>query len=357
MLEVLAHRSFRQPLLLFFLTFFALLSQPVAGQYINGQTFTNGLSIIDSPSPNNPGHAGSSINIAIDVSGDGKLPSAASLPGSGYSTGFVSLEIYLVSSETNINMTVSAGPALLTGEPGSTVKHLNWPIPTCIPAGNYNLTFYESSLFNSEGIFTITPIPIPISNPSTPGAPAPPGAPSPPGQQPTPSGQPTPPGACTDNLNLLQAQPQSSSPLPQSPFAPGSPISASATLSAVSSTPSPSRMVTIITGSPILTLTITLSDGVLNLPTVTVTAQPTPTTVVLLSTSIVTETDQGTVTTFTQTNTVTSVTMVTPSSQPDNLNNSPGFIPVNAASSLTSSAPLCLIFASAWTLLLYSRMF
>jgi hypothetical protein len=37
-------------------------------------------------------------------------------------------------------MTVSAGPALLTGESGSTVKHLNWPIPACIPEGNYNVS-------------------------------------------------------------------------------------------------------------------------------------------------------------------------------------------------------------------------
>jgi hypothetical protein len=76
----------------------------------------------------------------VDVSGDGKLASAASVPGSGLSTRYDSLEIYLVSAQTNINLTVSAGPALLTGESGSTVKHVNWLIPTCVPAGNYNVS-------------------------------------------------------------------------------------------------------------------------------------------------------------------------------------------------------------------------
>ncbi|KAJ7900134.1 hypothetical protein B0H14DRAFT_2672437 [Mycena olivaceomarginata] len=269
MLEVRVHRSF----LLLFLSFVALSSQLVAGQtLINGQTFTNGLAIIDSPSSQTPGHAGSpsqaslmSCNIAIDVSGNGALPAAASLPDSHYSTGFGSLEIYLVSAQTNINMTVSAGPALLSGESGSTVKHLNWPIPACMPAGDYNLTFYENSLFNTQGIYTITSIPIPISNPS-------------------------PAGQCTENLNPLQAQPQSSNPLPQPPFAPVVPGSQSTTVAPTSSvvpgsqsttvapTPSASRMVTVISGSPFVTLTLTLSDGVLNFPTITVTAQPTPTT-------------------------------------------------------------------------------
>ncbi|KAJ7275242.1 hypothetical protein B0H12DRAFT_1086359 [Mycena haematopus] len=329
MLEVLVHR--RHSFLFVFI--FLLFSQLVAGQtLINGQTFTNGLAIIDSPNPQNPGHAGSSINIAIDVSGDGKLPAAASLPSSGYSTGFISLEIYLVSAETNINMTVSTGPALLSGESGSTVKHLDWPIPTCMPAGDYNLTFYETSLFNREGIFTITPIPIPISNPN-------------------------PAAPCTDNLNLVQVQPQSSNPLPQSPFAPGSALSASVNLLATPSSPLPapsaSRMVTVISGSPFVTLTLTLSDGDFNLPTITVTASATPTTVVLISTDIITQTNQGTVTTFTQTQTSTFTTLVAPSSSPDNLNSSPGFIPVNS-SHPTISVSWCLLFGA---LLMYLCMF
>ncbi|KAJ7492819.1 hypothetical protein FB451DRAFT_1219659 [Mycena latifolia] len=265
MLEVLAHLAFLgSRSLVFLLAFSTLFPRHITGQTINGQTFTNGLAVIDSPSPSNPGHAGSTISIALDVSGNGKLSPAASLPGSGLPTSYESLEIYLVSAQTNINMTVSAGPALLSGESGSTVRRLNWPIPTCIPAGDYNLTFYETSLFNGQGVFTITPIPIPISNSGA-------------------SAQ------CPD-LNPLQPQPQVSNPLVQSPFAPGSAISASN---------SKQGMATVIgAGSnPGLTLTLTISSGILELPTVTVTAKPTPTTVVLISMATVTETDQGVVTT------------------------------------------------------------
>lgn len=104
-------------------------------------------------------HAGSNMNLAIDVrrfppnfslnltlyaiqvSGDGKLASwqEASTPGSSLSTRFDGLEIYLVSSDTSTNLTVSTS-GLLSREQGSTVKHLNWPIPACITAGNYNVS-------------------------------------------------------------------------------------------------------------------------------------------------------------------------------------------------------------------------
>ncbi len=52
-----------------------------------------------------------------------------------------SLEVYLVSATTNSNITVSAGPQLLTQEPGSTVKHLDWPVATCLSTGDYNVRF------------------------------------------------------------------------------------------------------------------------------------------------------------------------------------------------------------------------
>jgi hypothetical protein len=315
MLEVLAHLSFLGSRSLVFFLAFVLFPLRIAGQTINGQTFTNGLAIIDSPSPSNPGHAGSDISIAVDISGNGQLPSAASLPGSGLPTSFDSLEIYLVSAQTNINMTVSAGPALLTGESGSTVKHLNWPIPACIPEGNYNLTFYEASHFNGQGTFTVTPIPIPISNPST--------------------------SAQCPALNPLQPQPQGSNPLAQSPFAPGSALS-----------PSRSGMITVVGAGPTaaLTLTLTVSGGILDLPTVTVTAQSTPTTVVIVS--LATVTDQGGLTTYTQTSTITTVVAAGPTASGQSTgggqSDTSGFIPVNAGSR-SSSMPLSLFFG-AWTL-------
>ena len=68
------------------------------------------------------------------VSGDGKLSQPAF---SG--VGLDGLNIYLVSSDSGDNITISEGSGLLTQESGSTVKHLNWPIPSCIAAGNYNV--------------------------------------------------------------------------------------------------------------------------------------------------------------------------------------------------------------------------
>jgi hypothetical protein len=162
---------------------------------VNGQTFTSGLSIINSPSPNTPFHAGSNIPISIEVSGNGKLPLSATTPGSGLDTGYESLEIYLVSAAVDINVTVSEGPSLLTGETG-TVRHLNWPLPSCVPAGQYNLTFYEVSHFERQPLFAITPIPVTIENTNF-------------------------SEKCTNGTNQLEPQPQSSSPLQSSPFLQG----------------------------------------------------------------------------------------------------------------------------------------
>ncbi|KAJ7630738.1 hypothetical protein FB45DRAFT_916439 [Roridomyces roridus] len=255
------------PIPSFLLFFLLLFLQLVSGQtQINGQTFTNGLSIISSPLANNPAHAGSPISIAVDVSGDGKLQSPSTIN---------SLQIYLVSDETNLNMTVTADPSFLTSQPGSTVKHLDWPVPPCLPAGNYNLTFYETSSFNQTPVFAITPILVPLSNPN-------------------------PSGNCS-SPNPLQSQPQPANPLPQPPFAPSSSVSASPA-SVFSSLPTSSGMVTKFTSgtsADLETLTIVLSNGVLELPTVTVISQvsATPTTVVLISMATVTDIVQGTPTT------------------------------------------------------------
>ncbi|KAL4251719.1 hypothetical protein ABKN59_004528 [Abortiporus biennis] len=172
--------------------FFA--AQPALGQIlINGQIFTGALSIVDSPAPQSTLHAGSTTGIAIDISGDGHLDQAASTPNSGLATSFDSLEIYLVSYETKLNLTVSQGPGLLTQETGSTVKHLNWLIDTCVPSGDYNLTFYEGSHIDKQPYFTITPLPIAIQNT----------------QQ---------SGDCSNGTNTLQSFPQAQSPPAHSPW-------------------------------------------------------------------------------------------------------------------------------------------
>lgn len=80
-----------------------------------------------------------SLNKLHQLSGDGKVPQSAFIPGSGASTGYDLLEIYLVSSQLGVNYTVSNATDFLEQEPGSTVKHLNWPIPNCVSSGSYNV--------------------------------------------------------------------------------------------------------------------------------------------------------------------------------------------------------------------------
>ncbi|KAI0374823.1 hypothetical protein BV20DRAFT_961010 [Pilatotrama ljubarskyi] len=166
---------------------------------VNGQVFTQGLAIVDAPAPNSPLHAGSVTQVAIDISGDGKLDQSASIPGSNKPTRFDSLEIYLVSYQTKLNLTVSTGSGLLTQEQGSTVKHFDYNVSTCIPAGSYNLTFYEASHINDQPFFSITPISVMVMN-----------------------DHPTDP--CNNGTNTLQDFPQLSSPPPQSPWLDGTSV-------------------------------------------------------------------------------------------------------------------------------------
>jgi len=177
----------------------------------NGQVFTNGLAIVDAPQLNSQLDAGGNLNIAIDVSGDGRLSPAASTPGSGLATGFSGLDLFLVSFQSQVNLTVSTGPGLLTQEPGSTVKHLNWPIPTCIPPGQYNLTLYEESIISDHPFFSITPIPLSINNPN-------------------------PNGPCVSGTNPVQSYPQPFSPPPQNPFLPSVTITQSASATTATAT-------------------------------------------------------------------------------------------------------------------------
>ena len=72
------------------------------------------------------------MNRYLEVSGDGQLSKTSA-------TGFDSMAIFLVSADTGLNLTVSDDPGLLTQEPGSTVKHLNWPTPACLTPGSYNV--------------------------------------------------------------------------------------------------------------------------------------------------------------------------------------------------------------------------
>ncbi|KAK0465426.1 uncharacterized protein EV420DRAFT_1514312 [Desarmillaria tabescens] len=220
--SVLVHRqSFSAAFTYVLVILFALMHLECAEA---GQYFTSGLSIINSPSPNSPGHAGSTLPISIDVSGDGRLPGDSS---------FSLLEIYLVSSETNINLTVVSGADFLTQESGS-VRHENFMVPTCIKAGNYNLTFYETSQIEGKPFFIITPIPLPIENSN-------------------PSGS-----ACTDGLNALQDQPQVFSAPENPPLPAGETIVFPTTITV---TPTQSATTVVVVSESVTTIVTTDSQG------------------------------------------------------------------------------------------------
>lgn len=204
------------------------------------------------------------------VSGNGKLPFEALKPGSSLDTAFEELNIFLVSSQANTNLTVSSGPRLLTDEDG-TVRHLSYELPNCIQAGQYNvslaiivlevksprsltrrdpshqMTFYERSTLENDPLYVITPIPIRIRNPS-------------------PSGD-----SCTEGVNELQVQPQEDARAARSPFLPGENAGSSS--------------------APSLT-TVTLTGG-RQLPTPAASTDPSVTTVTMVVESPVTTTVVG----------------------------------------------------------------
>ncbi|CAE6511374.1 unnamed protein product [Rhizoctonia solani] len=167
----------------------------VSAQLVNGQFYTSGLAISNAPAPSSQYSTGGTISVSVDVSGNGRLPTSASVPGSTLPTAFISLNIFLISSQTKTNITVTSGSQFLEGESGSTVKHLNFAIPSCLKTGDYNYTYYEVSRINEVIYFSITPIPIFILNNQ-----------SPPGDE-----------SC-DGSTEPEAQPQPSSPPPEQPF-------------------------------------------------------------------------------------------------------------------------------------------
>jgi len=266
----------------------------------NGQFFTKGLVISDAPAPGSPQHAGSNIVIALDLSGDGVIPQDAFSSSSNSLTHYISLNIFLTSS--NLNLTVSNGSVLLSQEPGSTVKHLNWPIPTCVPSGSYNLTYYETSLINSKEFYSVTPLPITMQNAN----------PSSDNSQ------------CSVILNAVLPQPQPDSAPSINPYTdPNSPLN--------HVQPSgPSGPPTITVSAPGLPSVWSVESNGSPTATVTTTAVTTAT-LVVVSAKTLTETLPGQTnlitTTEIETNTLTIV-------MPTSAVGAGGFLPVNGAASL-----------------------
>ncbi|KAE9382043.1 hypothetical protein N431DRAFT_476754 [Stipitochalara longipes BDJ] len=150
-----------------------------AQQIVNGQIFTPGIAIVDSPQPNTP-LGGDHLQVAIDVSSDGQLqlPPYPSDPKSA----IWNITIFLSSYVTGWNLTISNGTVsngslgeIMQQENGSTVKHVNWVWPDCFvgtgPPGNnnsarglYNISIRQNFRLNGSDEYTIFDLPIHITN-------------------------------------------------------------------------------------------------------------------------------------------------------------------------------------------------
>ncbi|KAK1690627.1 hypothetical protein BDP55DRAFT_753474 [Colletotrichum godetiae] len=147
----------------------------------NGQIFTPGLVILDAPQPGTP-LGGDNLHVAIDVSTNGKMP----LPpyASDSPTKIFNVTMFLSSCTTGRNFTISNGTAtannaslgeIMTQEPGSTVKHVNWIWPDCLVGngqpsssdsdrGAYNISIRQNFRLNGEDHYTIFDVPISVTN-------------------------------------------------------------------------------------------------------------------------------------------------------------------------------------------------
>ncbi|KAL1987621.1 hypothetical protein VTN96DRAFT_3221 [Rasamsonia emersonii] len=151
---------------------------------VNGLVFTPGLAIVDAPQPYTP-VGGDTLQIAIDVSGDGKLPWPPSTQSPTSPTLFHSITIFLTSYTTLRNFTISNGSDIPAGsmafvgpvlslEPSSTVKHINWVWPACLVGsgsdsssssrGAYNISLHQSFRWNGTEYYTIFDLPISVTN-------------------------------------------------------------------------------------------------------------------------------------------------------------------------------------------------
>ncbi|KAF2011923.1 hypothetical protein BU24DRAFT_353391 [Aaosphaeria arxii CBS 175.79] len=155
---------------------------------VNGRIFTPGLGIILAPQPNTP-MGGDFLHIAIDVSGDGKLP----VPPKDISdplTQVFNFTMFLTSISQQKNFTISnittTTPPLaniMDQELGQTVKHINFEWPDCLVGdgqdqdgstarGDYNITIHQNFRLNGSDHYSIFNLPISVTNsiPQFPGA-------------------------------------------------------------------------------------------------------------------------------------------------------------------------------------------
>ncbi|KAJ4314716.1 hypothetical protein N0V94_006321 [Neodidymelliopsis sp. IMI 364377] len=146
---------------------------------VNGRIFTPGLAIIASPQPYTP-MGGDFLHIALDISGDGKLPFPPESNPSA-STQLHNITLFLTSTALDKNFTISNLTTdtppfadILTQESGSTVKHVNFEWPRCLAGdgkdtkgtarGAYNISIHQSFRLNGSDFYTIFNLPIQVTN-------------------------------------------------------------------------------------------------------------------------------------------------------------------------------------------------
>ncbi|KAL3461552.1 hypothetical protein BJX64DRAFT_153124 [Aspergillus heterothallicus] len=166
---------------------------------VNGQIYTPGLAIVNAPQPYTP-LGGDTLHISLDVSGNGQL---SLTPDDDEPTRFHNITLFLTSSTTEKNFTISNGTEplvfalpltsedsssnsnsngsvipytgpILSLEPGSTVKHINWIWPECFVGdgdsgdqgarGDYNISMHQAFRWNGTDYYTVFDLPISVSN-------------------------------------------------------------------------------------------------------------------------------------------------------------------------------------------------
>ncbi|KAK0632830.1 hypothetical protein B0T14DRAFT_491109 [Immersiella caudata] len=158
------------------------LAQDLNFVVAGGQIFTPGLAILNAPQPGTP-LGGELLEVALDVSTNGRLPLPPYDPESP--SMIHNITIFLYSYDTGRNFTITNGTAsgifnaslgdIMEQEPGSTVKHVKWTWPDCLVGngppteldsarGIYNISIRQSFRLNDEDHYTIFDLPIAITN-------------------------------------------------------------------------------------------------------------------------------------------------------------------------------------------------
>ncbi|KAH8726461.1 hypothetical protein GQ44DRAFT_613539 [Phaeosphaeriaceae sp. PMI808] len=146
---------------------------------VNGRIFTPGLGIILAPQPFTP-MGGDFLHIALDVSGDGKLPvpprSTSDPLTQAYNFTLFLTSIPLQKNFTISNMTTQTPPFanIMMQEMGQTVKHINFEWPECLVGdgqdtdgtmrGEYNISIHQNYRLNGNNRYSIFNLPIAVTN-------------------------------------------------------------------------------------------------------------------------------------------------------------------------------------------------